>query len=88
MYEIPYQAARAERQIPLNRMQAQTLTAFRRSNYANEVRDILYEALAVAREENETKPANEGERLRVLAVRSVLSLLFDAQITLKQGARP
>ena len=66
--------------IAVSREEARTLLGFRRSAYAPVMKEIALKVLDAQIEQNETEPATEANRHRVLAAREIISTLFDGAI--------
>lgn len=69
--------------IKVSRSEASTLTGFRRSAYAEPIKEILNKVLDNSRVRNETQPATEENRLRIAAVKEVMATLFDGKVELE-----
>lgn len=71
------------RKIFLTRKEASTLTSFQRSAYAAPLKDILEKVLDDARVQYETEPASEANRLRVMAAKDLLAVVFTGKVELE-----
>ena len=68
------------RKIILTRKEASTLTSFQRSDYANPLKEILEKVVDDARVQYETEPASEANRMRVMAAKDLLAVLFTGKV--------
>lgn len=69
--------------IPLTKREASVLAGFRRSTYADSIKEILLAVLDEARITYETNPSTEENRMRVAAAKEVVDILFEGKVVEK-----
>lgn len=69
--------------VRISKSEATVLNAFRRSAYAEPMRELLNKLLDNARLANEEQEASEANRMQVAATKGLINTLFDGKVELE-----